>query len=668
MPLPTELVLFRSTPPVALPQAPLRITVPEAWRAEAYRPELEHARLTFDAYAVRRPRVAPALGDRSLIERLAVVLDDYLAPCVVADVNAFARARHPRQTITEAMYLQYVGTCLQAAEDPYRPSAVSIPAPPTGDGWAGLEPLFGRYPLMRYMLSTMTEQFVNSVLRCCDRLLEDWTDIGTFFFNAALAALTEIVGTGSDFHKGGQQVLLLTLRDTGNALHQLVYKPSDVERDFRIVGDTQALTAVINNLPAVAAKGVTPGNLLNNPGGSLVEMVATLAAQDQVTIPVTKYKILPVHPGSSLPVQPGGGYDIRQSYGWIEFLSSTAQDRDFADAVALTDYYQAYGALVALAYVFQITDMHQENVILHQQRPHLIDLEMAYSGIIPTPGATSLRDAYNRFAAPILQRVVDGWNTPQLAYGAPQATEPTKNQPYLAGQPYTPQPNDASTVMALFNRTVTLILNHSNAFDGWLAAASGVVSRLVPFGTAELLVRLRAIHNPSSYIPAFRPDEVLVRTRELTINVPVDEGSVAGWGDQFVATTNGVAAPFDLVLVYYRIQPRFAFWFHGQTAEDFIHGDVPAFYQKSNTGLALDSRGAPVPVDFDQGIKMTLPVDQATLANRLTQVWGTAPLLPSTYFPGGVTAVQRTYLAQLQNNVAFRGPRIATAQQDILGW
>lgn len=668
MPLPTHLVLFRTTPPVTLPQAPLRIEVPEAWRAETYLPALENARLTFEAYGIRNPRVAQALRDAVLIERLAIVLDDYVAPCVVADVNAFAETHFPGQNITETTYLQYIGTCLQGDADPYRPSAVSVAAAPTACAWVGIESLYGRYPLMRYMISTMATQYVNAVLRCCDRLLEDWVDIGTFFFNIGLTALTDIRGTGSDFHKGGQQVLLLTLRDTAAALHELVYKPGDVERDFRIVGDTQALGAAIGNLPAVAAKGVTPANLLNNLGGSLMEMVEALAAQDQVTIPVTKYKILPVNPGTSLLAQANGGYDIRQSYGWIEFLSSTPQDRDCPDQVTLFQYYQVYGAMVALAYVFQITDMHQENVIIHQQRPYFIDLEMAYSGILPGPGATSLGTAYNRFTSPVLRRTVAGWNRPQLSYDLPGTSEPTKNRPYLAGQAYTPQSADANRVMALFSRTIDLILRHVNQFDGWLVAASRVIARLVPFSTSELFVRLRAIHNPSSYIPAFRPDEVRIRTLDLTQNAPIDEGSVAGWGDQFVASTNAVGTPLDLALDYYRMQPRFAFWQHAQTADDFKHGDIPVFYQKSNTGLALDSRGNPIPVDFDQAIKTTALPDQATLTNRLTQLWATAPLLPSTYFAGTVTAAQRAYLAQLQTNAGFRNPRLTTAQQDILAW
>ncbi len=669
MPLPTDLILFRTTPPVVLPTAPLRITVPEAWRADVFRPELEHARLTFDAYAARHAKVATALADKALIERLAITLDDYLGPCIVADVNGFARTRFQGQNITEAMYLQYIAACLQGGADPYRPSAITMPTPTAQGVWTGIEPLFERYPLMRYMLTTMTEQYINAVLRCCDRLLEDWADIGTFFFNTALATLTEIKGTGSDFHKGGQQVFLLTLLDTANAPQRLVYKPSDVERDFRVVGDTQALRGVLNHLHAVAAKGVTLGNLLNNPGGSLVEMVEAFAAQDQVSIPVTKYKILPVHPGTSLQARPSGGYDIRQSYGWIEFLSSTLQDKDCPNTVALADYYQTYGAMLALAYVFQITDLHQENVIVHSRRPYLVDLEMAYPGFIELPTGTGLGDAYKRFGVTVLRRSVDGWNSHRLSYERPGVEEPAQNQPYLSGVAHVPGPKDAGTVLGVFNRTVGLIVNHPNDFDAWLANASGVIARVAPFGTDDLLLCLRTLNNPSNQSAASRPDEVRLRTQEWARDSPIG-GGLKGWGDQFVAGTANMATPFELYLQFYGLQPLFAFWLHGQTAEDFLHGDVPAFYQRVGQAQALDSCGEPIAVDFGRAVLATASADQATLTNRLIQLWPSVPPLPPlVYFPGGsATAMNRAYLNRLATDAVFQRARMSAAQQDISRW
>ena len=118
------------------------------------------------------------------------------------------------------------------------------------------EDFFQRYPKSRndildqylnlYQVFTKsTAYFRNNILLACIRVLTDWQDLERMFVSQkdqVLDQLIEIESTGSDFHKGGQQVLILTFstKPSGNPL-RIVYKPSDMEVDCLIMGNTDAL-------------------------------------------------------------------------------------------------------------------------------------------------------------------------------------------------------------------------------------------------------------------------------------------------------------------------------------------------------------------------------------------------------------------------------------------
>src|SRR5262249_51818556 len=122
-----------------------------------------------------------------------------------------------------------------------------------------------------------------------------------------LDKLTAIQSTGSDFHKGGQQVLILTFSIQGatRTLH-VVYKPSDLEVDCLIVGDTQAVNILRPRFQQ----------------SSLMEMLNSLiqGRQDLGLYAFPTYKILPLSPGSLLSPDHDGTLPIRNSYGYIQFL------------------------------------------------------------------------------------------------------------------------------------------------------------------------------------------------------------------------------------------------------------------------------------------------------------------------------------------------------------
>lgn len=671
-----RITLFATTPPALRMRQPLHIQVPERYRAELYRAELEDTRLVFEAYAERHPEVAPALLDRTLIETLAVLLDDYVGPGVVADINAFAKNTFPGQNITLETYRQYAAACLERAADPYRIAAdweVSALSSPNG-AWVGLPAFYRRYPMVRYMVDVVTENYQRNIQRCCDRVIEDWPDLQTFFFGGtAMVTLAQIKTTGSDFHKGGGQVLILKFRDAVPTDHFLVYKPTDIERDFRIVGDTAALNAALiapapNNLRVVTHKGVTAPTLLNNANGSLGEMLTAHAALGPgYVVPV--YRILPVWPGSGLAAV-NGEYPIRKSYGYIEHLSNTAADNQFATAPQRQAYYRSFGAQLALCWVFQITDLHQENVIVHARMPYLIDLEMAYTGIMALPTNTNLGAAYDTFDVQSTQRTLSGFGSQALSYATGNLpAETTKNGLYdTTGTLVPPDATDNGNLTTAFTNSVGLIIANFAAYDAWLVAAQNVVTRVLPYGTDVLLAQLRALNDPES-VPASVtfPDEIGLRMQS---NGNID---VQGWGDAFrnaAVGLGGVLPAADVNLIYNGLAPKFSIWFDPQTSTDFKAGDVPAYYQKMSTPQALGSSGKPLQVNYGLAVQNTTPVNQQPLSNALVTIWGTAaPLLPSSYFTGNVVQIQRNYLQALQLNAAnFTTNRLAAAINDIGQW
>ncbi|MBI0327294.1 DUF4135 domain-containing protein [Burkholderia plantarii] len=668
------ITLFAVTPPALRVRPPLPIQVPEHYRAELYKAELEDTRLVLESYAARNPKVAPALLDKSLIETLAVLLDDYVGPAVVADVNAFARQTFPGQDITPDTYRRYVAACLERAADPYRIAAdwevAALSSPP--GSWIGLAAFYRRYPMVRYMVDTVTENYQRSLQRCCDRVISDWPDLQTFFFaGTPMVALTRIETTGSDFHKGGGQVLLLTFGDIAAQAYRLVYKPTDVERDFRIVGDTQALTAALgaaapNNLRVVTDKGVSVANLLNNPGGSLAEML-TQQANGATTVPT--YRILPVHPGTSLALT-DGVYPIRRSYGYLEYLSSDATDNRFTTPQQRATYYLSFGAQLALCWVFQITDLHQENLIVHGRMPYLIDLEMVYSGVMELPLNTNLDEAYKIFTVPSTRRAVTGFGTNALSYaGGSFPAQSTKNALYDSmGVLTMPSPTDNVNLRAMFNTAVNWILQNVLAYSAWLANAQHVITRILPFGTSELFGQLRALNEVGPpYNGVTFPGEIDLKMQR---NGRVD---MENWGNNFcnAAVVQGNVVPVSTInLDYVELEPRFAVWLDPQTAVDFRNGDVPAYYQRMNTADALNSIGAPIQVNYGAAVMVTPQANQQPLSNALVTLWGTAvPLLPSSYFTGSALQIQQGYLQTLQLNAnGFTIERLTAASNDISHW
>jgi type 2 lantibiotic biosynthesis protein LanM len=68
----------------------------------------------------------------------------------------------------------------------------------------------------------------------------------------------------------------------------------------------------------------------------------------------------------------------RENYGWVEWIApATIKDEPAAER-----YYQSAGELLALAWLFAATDLHEENIIATQDGPVIIDLETLFTPVV----------------------------------------------------------------------------------------------------------------------------------------------------------------------------------------------------------------------------------------------------------------------------------------------
>lgn len=371
-----------------------------------------------------------------------------------------------------------------------------------------------------------TRFFRTNIETLCQRLVDDWDDINDLFFpNLVLKKLVGIGITGGDFHKEGKQVLILTFkaqaprvttrhghRRFGYNTHtrptsqivRLIYKPSDVELDYRLVGDSDAVHANVNHL---TAPHLTPDRQLS-PAHSLFAAInrEVLAHPIPLARPLhlPTYRILPRNAGSRLATvaDPGGGppiLPIARSYGYIEFLpfepeaGGTAnnptvaldmahpgdwcyvtQRQDQAPGqVALQEYYRIFGWYMAMGLILNFGDQHTENLRVHNRRPKLIDMEIIFKHRATEIQATMLQ---YHFGHTPQGHVLDCLNNENVLLCHDQN----------GVIQHTMGPSASVQMVAGFDEAMTWIGANPNIFNTWLNEGSmgDVVARYTPKATA----------------------------------------------------------------------------------------------------------------------------------------------------------------------------------------
>ncbi len=208
----------------------------------------------------------------------------------------------------------------------------------------GLWGLFQKYPVLAKLLSLAVTFWCESISEFQSRLEQDWKQIEESFSpNQSLTQAVNCQSNLSDSHHRGRSVLIVTF-DTGL---KLVYKPRNLDMDCAF---NEMLNWCNQQLPLLAFRSTT---ILN-----------------------------------------------RDTYGWMEFIPNLP----CKDELEVERFYERCGILLAILYLLEGTDCHQENIIANGEYPLFIDGETLFHHQIETMYKTNHTALEN--ASKILQRSV----------------------------------------------------------------------------------------------------------------------------------------------------------------------------------------------------------------------------------------------------------------------
>lgn len=375
-----------------------------------------------DAAATDHTFAAPALNDAQLLRSLISLLDNLTAAAVARDLAEFREyMERRRQRWAPPEDLETIRSLRQ----PYEPMATETP-PENAKGtygryfrWVikaqlktggdttrpGVDVFLEYHRTTAILLERVSSKFARSTVLAVERIGQDLTEIARVFVGdgATITELQEISPSGSDTHKRGRSVLFLKFETAVNGntgSHRLVYKPSDIEIDYRMCGDTSAFNLYDEQTPTL----------------SFAEFVNARRGDSSGVPVLPTYRIMPRNPGSRLK-EVRKTLPLQDSYGYIEFLSHTPKkgvdglpsnsdalpESESDPAFDATDwlttasqadtFYRVWGAWLAIARVLSWSDLHAENVITHKKLPYPIDLEVSFSGpVVSLFGTAAVAD------------------------------------------------------------------------------------------------------------------------------------------------------------------------------------------------------------------------------------------------------------------------------------
>jgi hypothetical protein len=629
------------------------VTPPDIRRASLYLTQIQATRTFLFTTLATDPviggvynRFANALQYPDLLNDFCKIIDDFLAPAVSADLQ------HP-----PARYTTY---------DTY--FDINIFQANGGNYNTNVQNFFGRYPATSRAVQNLTTNFQNNIRTACQRIQTNWTDLDKTFTpdNGQITQLLKIESTGSDFHKGGQQVLILTfhlfiaIADNMGDIYPLedtlkiVYKPSDLEVDCLLAGNTVAVNAIHPNFQQA----------------SLFEIINELILQEKPnnshlqTLPT--YKILPYNWGSSLNYGANNNLPIRNSYGYIQFLEHRHApgfnilnyypfgQSDFkifpnqnAPQIA-RQFYQQIGELVAIASTFSIIDMHIENVIASRYQPHLIDMEICLTESITNVSTTEFFGGIGGITGGLLPLGVEyKWrvkgNSGHLYIDKDYET------PYKQNRLWTMQPNQivnpvatvpANAIFDGFFDGLFVIRQGVNAptgnrFTPWFTRLNNAVVRYLPYGTGVFRGAMGDIYHSENRVN----DANYYQTRIL----------------------NMVTTGYENYQQNPTPQPDFVAVQATYTATDYQNCDIPAFYHRIGTTELMDSFGNPVL------IPTTITIDDVNHFPNTMQVRVQGPLGRNTFFAQPPTQTNvRNAQVNILNNAELFNTRYQTLRTTLL--
>lgn len=424
---------------------------------------------------------------------------------------------------------------------------------------------------------TILKNYKNSIRLCCQRVIMDWNDINQFFLpQQNITHLVEIESTGSDTHKGGLEVLILTfnyqqqqpLIGQHRNLLKVVYKPRDIEIDALICGNSVSL----RNIGCLANNLSTLFDYLN------VEIANYNQANNANIQPLFTYKFLPKQYGSL------SRNNLQNSYGYVEFLPYEDEDYNIQqtnDPEVVAKFYISIGMLMATTALFSMCDIHKDNLRVCRYQPCLVDLEnslvnrctdLQRIGFVLQNDFSSLRGVAQN-------RLYDGDNL----------IRPEDNVWYI------------ETGFNIMSQIIYNFANTNNNADLWFGRLPNVVSRQIPISTRILVEKQRVLYNfqnctqPVKNIPTER--DQYFRNKELECYNAWHTSTVGLLEEDendFIQSTN------DWKIAYWSqnrgkiILPTFLPYNQNYISQEFDALDVPSYYHHLYTQNLVDYTGAQV--------------------------------------------------------------------------
>lgn len=280
--------------------------------------------------------------------------------------------------------------------------------------------LFQKYPELKSRLTKITANYVKAIKKLLRRLNNDMEMLKKhFLYSLDNPVLSRIISSGSDFHKQGQQVLILVFDGVSEGSIKVIYKPSPITADAMLFGDLSKLQTINSKFSGQS---------------SFVELLNKALIEDcPDNQPLTTYLIVPCLDKESS--------SLDSHYGYTEFLTHSPVERidreKMADSILkkyivtpsvlkkiqekinddirqeelaflrqaafevnsdfvthswldVERYSHDCGLLLGLMTATGISDSHLENIIIHLLRPALIDGEVCFCvQVSPTPEDSS---------------------------------------------------------------------------------------------------------------------------------------------------------------------------------------------------------------------------------------------------------------------------------------
>jgi len=419
------------------------------------------------------------------------------------------------------------------------------------------------YPLLNYTIGKASQNFKNNLDKCCQRLSLDILDIEKVF-NKKFSFLKKIRCSGNDFHKGGAQVLFLTFECNSGEDFKLVYKPSDLELDFRITAKTT--NPYLRKLMKLKDSEQSFLEILNQ------EMEVRIGETDIFpALPI--YTIYPVKRASK---ESNIKKAIEESYGYCEFLEYTNEGY-IEEKKARESFYHLLGKLLAVARCLSIHDFHQENLIVHGNKPCLIDLEASLMGenlnIKNTCAELLIQE--NTSATHYFTLVIDNSGceferkthvSPTLNVLRNRDFSPVSIKGYLKNIYY----GYYTTLAAI--RSLSGIKKRKLIILPWLESVSHCLARHVPMKTSDYYNWLDSIYSYNNF------HKTIAKIKEGFTEEETKKNIRKQW-DKYL---KGHITKFDHFLTY-----RHMF-------TDFYNLDIPSFYGFPYRTLLFDARGEEV--------------------------------------------------------------------------